>query len=91
MEGLWFDRKKVVIEIKLVEGNSKSPVAQFLENEFEVQNTIVSVESGNESKVQDTIVFVGWHTGIVQYYNRKLQKYLLAFDYGSTDLIQKMI
>ena len=29
----------------------------------------------------------GWHTGTVRYYNRKLQKYLLAFADGSTDLI----
>ncbi len=31
----------------------------------------------------------GWHTGIVKYYNRKLDKYLLGFDDGSSDLISE--
>jgi hypothetical protein len=30
-----------------------------------------------------------WHTGIVKYYNRQLDKYLLAFDDGSSDLISE--
>ena len=31
----------------------------------------------------------GWHTGIVKYYNRHLDKYLLAFNDGSSDLISE--
>ena len=31
----------------------------------------------------------GWHTGTIQYFNAKLQKYLLQFDDSSTDLIRK--
>ena len=31
----------------------------------------------------------GWHTGIVKYYNRQLDKYLLAFDDGTSDLISE--
>ena len=31
----------------------------------------------------------GWHTGIVKYYNRKIDKYLLAFNDGSSDLISE--
>lgn len=31
----------------------------------------------------------GWHTGTIQYFNVKLQKYLLLFEDNSTDLIKK--
>ena len=33
--------------------------------------------------------FSGWRTGIVKYYNRQLDKYLLAFDDDSSDLISE--
>ena len=32
---------------------------------------------------------VGWHTGIVKYYNTKLDKYLLEFEDDTTDLIKE--
>ena len=32
---------------------------------------------------------IGWHTGIVKHYNTKLDKYLLAFDDDTTDLIKE--
>ena len=80
------DEFEAEIEEENEDQDQDEPIVEIEEEDQECDR-VFSAELVGKKICADYIS--GWHTGIVIYYNKKLDKYLLVLEDGSTDLIKK--